>query len=94
MRVDLTPAARADLKEIALYIARDSPAAAKAWVRRLRLRAKAIGDAPHAGRIVPELDDPAIREVLLGAYRIVYRVHDRRVEVLAIFEGHRRLPAI
>ena len=33
-----------------------------------------------------------MRELLLGSYRIVYRVAKGGVEVLTVFEGHRLLP--
>ena len=43
---------------------------------------------PHSGRIVPEVNHPAIREILLGSYRIVYRVKDEVVEILTVYHGH------
>jgi len=30
-----------------------------------------LADFPNSGRLVPELKDPAIREILFGSYRIV-----------------------
>ena len=48
---------------------------------------------PQAGRIVPESADRRdIREVLRGAYRIVYRIRANANEVLTVFEGHRLFP--
>jgi hypothetical protein len=41
--------------------------------------------------MVPEVEDPDIREVFLKSYRIVYRVEARRILVLTVFEGHRKL---
>lgn len=46
---------------------------------------------PNAGRIVPEVGRPDVREVLLRTYRIVYRVVDDGIVVLTLFEGHRLL---
>lgn len=43
--------------------------------------------------MVPEIRLEAVREVLLKAYRIVYRVRGDEVHVLTVFEGHRRFPA-
>jgi len=48
-------------------------------------------DFPNSGRIVPEVNDPMIREVLLGSYRIVYRVKDQHVDLLTIYHGARLL---
>ena len=91
MRVEFSAEAQADLEEIGAYIAQDSAAAAEEWIDRLVDRALAAGHVPLAGRVVPELGDSAIREVRLRAYRIIYRVETRRMVVLTIIEGHRRL---
>jgi len=41
--------------------------------------------------MVPEISNPAIRELLFKKYRIVYRVKKNAVEILNVFEGHRLL---
>jgi plasmid stabilization system protein ParE len=41
---------------------------------------------------VPELPRSDLRELVEGNYRIVYRVRGRVVEVITVFEAHRRLP--
>jgi len=46
---------------------------------------------PNSGRIVPEANDPALRETILGDYRIVYRVKRELVEVLTVYHGARLL---
>jgi len=40
---------------------------------------------------VPEAEDPVIREVILGNYRIVYRTHKELVEILTVNHGARLL---
>jgi len=49
-------------------------------------------DNPEIGRIVPELSDPQIRELIVKNYRIVYRHIDEEIHILTVFEGHRLLP--
>ncbi|WP_404980581.1 type II toxin-antitoxin system RelE/ParE family toxin [Carboxydichorda subterranea] len=39
--------------------------------------------------MVPELGEPSIRELVVRPYRLVYRVAEQRVEVLAIIHGSR-----
>ena len=51
-------------------------------------------EAPLAGRVVPELGAPAFREVIERSYRIIYRVEESSILVLAVLEGHRLLPEI
>ena len=91
MRLRWTLQARDDLRAIRRFIARDKPEAARRWVQRLRERARAAARMPDSGRAVPELQLPDVREVILGGYRIVYRVERRDVVVLTVFEGHRLL---
>jgi toxin ParE1/3/4 len=91
LAVEFSANAQVDLEDIALYIARDNPLAAEAWVQKLIVTAEKAAMLPRAGRVVPELEDPDIREVFLKSYRIVYRVDPKRILVLTVFEGHRKL---
>ena len=89
-RLRWSPEALDDLQEIAAFIARDDPAAAEAWIDRLIDRAETAALAPRAGRVVPEIGDRQLREVLLRTYRIVYRVEAQRIVIVTVLEGHRR----
>ena len=61
-------------------------------VTRLIEALERIPAFPESGRIVPELADPAVREVIAGAYRIVYELREGRAEVLTVFRGSRLFP--
>lgn len=87
-----TRRAEADLDAIYEYIAEDDPAATGRWVEKLLEQAEKAGLLPFSGRRVPEFGREEVRELLLRSYRIVYRVTEREVQLLTIFEGHRRLP--
>ena len=41
------------------------------------------------GRVVPEVGDPTLREVLVFDYRLIYRVHSDRVVIRAFLHGAR-----
>jgi toxin ParE1/3/4 len=82
----------ADLEAIGDYIARDNPTAAARWVAELMAVAEKAARSPLAGRRVPEFGHNDIREVFKRSYRIVYRVASENVDVLTVFEGHRRFP--
>ena len=88
-----TERARCDLQEIGDYIADDDPRAADRWVERLFERAERAAALPLAGRRVPEIGRDDVREVFLRTYRLVYRVLDASIDILTVFEGHRRFPA-
>jgi toxin ParE1/3/4 len=80
------------LQAVRDYIAQNSPGYAQALVDRVIRRTERLADMPLIGPEVPEYGDPAIREVLEHPYRILYRVTEERVEVLAVIHGARRLP--
>jgi toxin ParE1/3/4 len=85
--------AESDLESIGDFIARDNPEAARRWVMRIVEAVGVAARSPRAGRRVPEYDRDEIREVLLRSYRIVYRIGTRQLDVLSVFEGHRRFPS-
>ena len=80
-----------DLCDIEDYIAQDSPRAAVAMVERLIARVETLREHPRKGRMVPEVGSKDIREVLVGNYRLVYRLKQNRIEVLQVFQGSRLL---
>lgn len=78
-----------DVETIADYIARDSPGYAASLVARLVHAARSLVETSERGRVVPELGDPSIRELIVRPYRLVYRVGEQRIEVLAVIHGRR-----
>ncbi len=92
MKILWTDRSRRDLLAIGRYIARDNLKAARAWIERLRERARAAAEMPLAGRIVPERASDEVREVFVRNYRIVYRIRKDAIHVLTVFEGHRLFP--
>ncbi len=87
MMVRWTAAASDHLDAIFNYIARDSSGYAKRIVDRLTRRSLQISEHPFSGRKVPEYDSETVREVIEGSYRIIYRIGEDRVDVLAVLHG-------
>ena len=79
------------MEAIRKFIANDSDAYADLVVARLVEAVERLELFPRSGRIVPELADPQLREIIESPYRIVYRVFDERVEVLTVFRASRLL---
>ena len=90
-QVRWTTQAADDLDAITEFIAADSPQLAGLFVLDVLEAAERLTDFPQSGRIVPEIGDSAIREVLLGSYRILYRLRSEAVEILTVFHGTRLL---
>lgn len=83
-----TQRARADLRGIGDYIAQRDPAAAARFIGELMDRALVLKKLPRSGRKVPECAKEAIRELIHGNYRIVYRIDEDALRILTVFEGH------
>jgi plasmid stabilization system protein ParE len=89
--------AEQDLAAILDFVARESPAGAMMLLLRLEQKASFLETLPLRGRIVPELLKVQVREyreLLIGSYRLVYRVESARVVVLGVFDGRRNLEDI
>jgi plasmid stabilization system protein ParE len=63
-----------DLDQVADFIARDSSYYAAAFVREAMSAARSLAEMAERGRIVPEWEDPGIRELLLGSDRLRCRI--------------------
>jgi toxin ParE1/3/4 len=83
-----------DLERIADYIAEDSLGYAAAFVRRVRDRARSLEEMAERGRVVPELEEPAVRELIVGSYRLIYEIEAADVNVLGLIHGARDLAAL
>ncbi len=88
-RIFWTRQSREDLRAVRAHIARDAPATAAAYVRKLRGAVGRLEQFPLSGEVVPEIGREELREVLQGNYRIIYRVSDRRIDILAVFHSSR-----
>jgi addiction module RelE/StbE family toxin len=83
------PQAIQDVEAIRAHVARDSTHYADLVVERIVEAVERLKDNPRSGRVVPELGDESIREVIHGNYRIVYRLRPDLVEIATVFHGAR-----
>jgi len=93
-RVRWTPSALTDLEEIAGYIARDSRYYAAAFVRNVKMFSRSLEIFAERARIVPELGEENIRELLFGDYRIIFRIRENEIQITAIIHQARDLRRI
>ncbi|MFD2601124.1 type II toxin-antitoxin system RelE/ParE family toxin [Flavobacterium suzhouense] len=79
-----------DIENIAEFIAKDSETYAKIQVERFFEETEILESFPLSGRIVPELKDKTIREIIFGNYRIIYRIFSKEyVDILTIHHSSR-----
>ncbi|HET54061.1 MAG TPA: type II toxin-antitoxin system RelE/ParE family toxin [Ignavibacteria bacterium] len=86
-----SPRAAENLEDIHHYIAKDSNYYASLVVKRILELVKTIPEQPQSGRIVPEYNNDSIREKFYSHYRIIYRIKDEVIEIVAIYHGARLL---
>jgi len=80
-----------DVEAITRYIARDSTYYAQMFAVKTFEAVRQIEIFPKSGRVVPEINQENIREILLGNYRIIYRLKDGFVEILTVYHSSRLL---
>ena len=92
MKVHWTNTALNNLRAIHEYTAQNSKIYADRLIDRLTRRSEQIGLFPRSGRMVPEYRRDDIREVIERPYRIIYRLKENQIDVLAVVHGARRMP--
>ncbi|HUJ09964.1 MAG TPA: type II toxin-antitoxin system RelE/ParE family toxin [Verrucomicrobiae bacterium] len=80
-----------DLEAITDFIAQDSPHYASLFAIDVFAAVERLEKFPESGRVVPEKNDPNVREIILGNYRIVYRLRKDMMELLTIHHGAKLL---
>ena len=87
------PSALDDLKSIRDFIAKDSVYYADKFVDGAFKAAKPLEKFPKIGRMVPEMGNPALREIIYGSYRIIYELdNESKVQILTVVHSMRLLP--
>jgi toxin ParE1/3/4 len=87
-----TEQAVGDLQAIREFIERDSPRYGRLVAERLFEATQRIEAFPMSGRIVPELGRADVREIIVGEYRIVYRLKSEAAILLTLFRSSQLFP--
>ncbi len=86
-----------DLEDIIDYIAQDSPLAAQRLFEQIKTKIETLSHSPQRGRRIPELQQQGIltyRELIVPPWRVMYRVSEETVYVLAIIDSRRNVEDI
>ena len=86
MKITWSPRAQQDLVRIAELIARDKRQAAIQWAETIQNKIARLKDFPKSGRVVAEIRREAIREIIVGSYRVIYKL-EKSISILTIFHG-------
>ncbi len=89
--------AQDDLIEIIEYISLDSYSIAEEIFEKIKKQTIKLENFPERGRTVPELDFHNInnyRELIIMTWRIIYRIEEHKVYILAVIDSRRNFEDI
>ncbi len=92
--VEWSGAAGTDLLNIIEYISEDSTDTAISIFEKIRSKCETLNRSPERGRIVPELKEYGItsyHELIVKPWRIIYRISDSKIYVLAVIDSRRNI---
>ena len=90
-RLTITADARADLREIRAYIAKDNPLAARRVVQRFRAQAWKLAETPGMGRSRRDLR-PDLFSFPVGKHVLFYRPQPGGIILVRVIHGARDIP--
>jgi len=85
MEVKWTRQAIKMVNEFVDFIAQDDYSTAAQWAHELMNQTDKLADFPQMGRMVPEYEDETLRELIVGNYRIPYRIKNNVIYIEAVW---------
>lgn len=80
-----------DLHDIYEFIAKDSKRYAQIQIENIQNAVLNLTSFPLMGRQVPEFPHLPYREILVGNYRVLYRLEEDIVIIMSVAHGHRQI---
>jgi len=88
----IAESALADLESIrAWYAEQDVPEVGERLLGEILASIEGLADHPDMGRVVPEFDQPFLRELIRPPFRIVYRRDPKHIRVVRVWRSERLL---
>jgi toxin ParE1/3/4 len=89
-RISFAVSAVADLEAIrAWYADQQVPEVGERLLREVVVHVERLADFPESGRVVPEFQQPWLRELIRPPLREVYRLEGDRVRVVRVWRTER-----
>jgi toxin ParE1/3/4 len=95
--VEFARIAEQDLISILDCISADDPITAKRVLNQFEERVATLERFPERGRVVPELSAIGLkthREMIISPWRLIYRISEKTVYIVALFDGRRNMEDI
>lgn len=80
-----------DVEDIRDYIKKDSEYYAYEFTKKIIEHSELLLTSPKMGRVVPEVKNKNIRELIYCNYRIIYRLYNDEIQILSVIHGSRDL---
>ena len=96
-KVEWSRPASKDLLNIIEHISQENIDAAIRIFQTIKSKCNTLNQSPERGRVVPELKACGIfsyRELVISPWRIIYRVSDQKVFILAVIDSRRDIEDI
>ena len=92
VRINWTLQSKSDLKQIADYISLNSKRYAKLQVLRIKNKTHVLRTHILIGKVVREIENETIRELIEGRYRIIYNIISKtQIDILTVHHTARDL---
>ena len=91
MKIIWSPLALQRLEEIMDYISIDSYVNAEKFTGSIIQKVELLFEFPNFGWIVPELNNSDFRELIIGNYRIIYKLFQNNIHILFLRHSKRML---
>ncbi len=88
-RIVWTEGARRELDAAIAFVADESLEGAIRLLEDILHSTDSLDSMADRGRVVPELDDPTVRELLVGPYRLLYHIDEEEVSILGVLHQRR-----
>ena len=92
MKIIWSPLSIERITEIAQYIANDNPTAADNWIKEIFLSVEQLETFPKSGKVVTEVKNDAVRELIYWNYRIIYLIESEQISILTVRNVRQILP--
>ena len=90
--IQIAESALTDLESIRTWYAEQGvPEVGERLIGKIVASIEALADHPNIGRIVPEFDQPFLRELIRPPFRTVYRRDPKHVRVVRVWRSERLL---
>ena len=91
-RVDLSPVAEQDIEEAYTFLVERAPEASERWINSLERAVVTLERMPVRCPRIPEMGGGGpYRHLMLGQYRLIFRIRGRKVIVVRIIHRARLL---